>query len=228
MTTPSPGAAARSATAAVDPLWVLWHAMGEPLPEAATGVRAGYCARCGTEDDACSRVKKVVSDKFTGWDQYTQIVDPLWCTACTWGHSTTEVRTRAWRIGGGCTMQADGATLSAELSRPVPALVSLIVPLSRHKHILPAARWGFVTTDDRTLTWEYEEAARFKAVAWLRGLGFGETALQESVPRFDVLTRHDAPTMALAMQRWDDLAEWRRDLAYLKVACAALRTGTPP
>lgn len=207
----------------VDPLWVLWHACGEPTPAKIPRDRAGTCARCGAFDEHCSRVKAVVSDKFTGWEAYTRHVDPLWCTACAWGHTDGVLRTRAWRIGGGRTVQPDRALLAEELSKPVPPLVALVVPVSRHKHLLPEARWGVVTTDDRHLVWEHEEAALFKTVQWLRGLGFNETHLAERTPRFEVLTRCDGATMALVMSRWESLSVWRQDPAYLSVACLGSR-----
>lgn len=207
----------------VDPLWVLWHACGEPIPDKAPRDRAGTCARCGAFDDNASRVKAVVSDKFTGWEDYTRHRDPLWCTACAWGHSDGTLRTQPWRIGGGRTIRATRTTLAEELSQPVPPLVSLVVPVSRHKHLLPDARWGVVTTDERHLVWEHEEARLFTLVQWLRGLGFNEASLREATPRFEVLTRANGATMGLVLQRWADLSPWRRDTAYLDVACLGSR-----
>lgn len=212
----------------VDPLWVLWQAMDRPNPDGAPRNKQGHCSRCGAFDEAASRVKVVVSDKFTGWDDYTQHLDPIWCTACTWGHTETQVRTRSWRIGGGRTVQTDASMLADELSGPIPPLVAVVVPQSRHKHLLPAARWGVVTTDDRHLIWEHEQARLFGVVQWLRGLGFSEASLLESTPRFEQLTRQNGGTMALIMTRWEDLAVWRRDPAYLKVACLASRKVPTP
>lgn len=217
-----------AARSTMDPLWVLWQAMDRPVPSGAPQNKQGYCSRCGAFDEAASRVKVVVSDKFTGWDDYTQHSDPIWCTACTWGHTESRVRTRAWCIGGGRTIQADASMLAEVLSGPIPALVAVVVPQSRHKHLLPAARWGVVTTDDRHLVWEHEEARLFGVVRWLRGLGFGEAALLEPTPRFEQLTRQKGGTMALVMTRWEDLAVWRRDPAYLKVACLASRKTPEP
>lgn len=210
----------------VDPLWVLWHASGKPTPDAAPRDRAGRCARCGAFDEAASRVKAVVSDKFTGWESYTRHADPLWCTACAWGHTDSMLRTQPWRIGAGRTIKATRTLLAEELTRPVPPLVAILVPVSRHKHLLPDARWGVVTTDDRHLVWEHEEAALFKTVQWLRGLGFNEAALTERTPRFEVLTRCDGPTMALILTRWATLAPWRQDPAYLSVASLGSRPDT--
>lgn len=209
-------------TTGVDPLWVLWHASGEPTPTAPRD-RSGTCARCGAFDHAASRVKAVVSDKFTGWDAYTRHLDPLWCTACAWGHTDGGLRTQPWRIGGGWTVRADRSVLADALAQPLPALVSLVVPVSRHKHLLPQARWGVVTTDDRHLVWEQDEANLFKVVQWLRSLGFNEVHLRERTPRFDVLARRDGGTLSLVMNRWESLSPWRQDPAYLDVACLGSR-----
>lgn len=215
-------------TTGVDPLWVLWHASGEPAPTSAPRDRAGACARCGSFDEAASRVKAVVSDKFTGWESYTRHADPLWCTACTWGHTDSVLRTRPWRIGGGRTVHADRTILAEELAQPVAPLVALVIPVSRHKHLLPDARWGVVTTDDRHLVWEQDEANLFKAVQWLRSLGFTETHLAERTPNFDVLTRRDGGTIAAVVRRWETLSPWRQDRAYLSVACLGSRPPKNP
>lgn len=222
MSTPT---ATVEAGTSIDPLWVLWHASGEPVPTKAPRDRAGTCSRCGAFDDHASRVKAVVSDKFTGWDAYTRHPDPLWCTACAWGHSEGSLRTQSWRIGGGRTIRATRTTLATELAQPVPPLVSLVIPVSRHKHLLPAARWGVITTDERHLIWEHDEAHLFKTVVWLRGLGFNEAALREPTPRFEVLTRSNGALMGLVLQRWADLTPWRQDPAYMDVAFLGSRPG---
>lgn len=208
----------------VDPLWVLWHAMGEPVPTGAPMNKTGTCDRCGAYSEAASRVKVVVSDKFTGWADYTQHADPLWCVACTWAHTTSEVRTRGWRIGGTRTVEANGPTLFTELDNPLSSHVAITVPLSRHKHILPSARWGVVTTDDRTLVWTATEVMRLRSVAWLRLHGFSEAALFETVPRFEQIARMSDAAVNLTMRHWGELAAWRTDPTYLKVACVATRT----
>lgn len=212
----------------VDPLRSLWHHQGRPTPSVLED-RAGTCARCGTPTGEASRVKAVVSDKFTGWDAYTHTPDPLWCPPCTWGHTTSEVRTRPWWITPTGGHPATRDLLARLLSEPLPAHGALLVPLSRHKHLLPVARWGHLTTDDRTLTWTSTEATRFRTLRWLRRLGFSEAALHDPTPRFEVLTTVDPALMPQVLTAWADLAGWRADPTVLTVACHAsrpTRTGT--
>lgn len=208
----------------VDPLWVLWEALGGPPPTDAAMDRTGTCTRCGAFSTTASRVKATVSDKFTGWEAYTQTWDPLWCVPCAWGHTASEVRTRPWIIGADRTAPADPAALTSILASGLDPHAAVMVPISRHKHVLPAAKWGHVATDDRALAWTSDEAHRFRTLAWFRGLGFNEAALAQPTPRFEQFITLDAPTMRLAMTRWATLSEWRKDLAYLKVACVASRT----
>lgn len=173
-------------------------------------------------------MKIVVSDKFTGWDDYTQTPDPLWCVPCTWAHTAIDARVKAWRIDTAGAVEATPAVLAADLEGPLSAHVALVVPLSRQKHILPAARWGHVTVDDRVLIWGPEEAHRFTVLRWLRGLGFSEASLSLPVPRFEQFITLPATDMAHVMVRWETLSPWRQDSAYLKVACKAARTTAMP
>lgn len=207
----------------VDPLWILWESLGGPTPTEAAMDREGHCSRCGSFSTTATRIKALVSDKFTGWDAYTRTPDPLWCVTCAWGHTTTDLRTRPWIIGAARTGQATTADLSAALSSAVDIHTAIVVPLSRHKHVLPAAMWGHITTDDRALPWTSAEVHRFKIVEWFRGLGFNEAALCQPTPRFEQFITLDPPTMQLAMTRWASLSEWRKDPAYLKVACIGSR-----
>jgi hypothetical protein len=207
-----------------DPARVLWDALGQPRPHGAPMNKTGLCARCGTAASDASRVKVVVSDKFTGWADYTHTPDPLWCVPCAWAHTAVEARTRAWRITDGAAVEATTPIVRDELAAPLPLQVALIVPLSRHKHILPTAKWGHVTTDDRTLLWTAAEADRFRTVLWLRHLGFNESALSDPTPRFEHLSTLDGPTMQRVLDQWATLAAWRHDDTYLKVACVGART----
>lgn len=206
----------------VDPLWVLWEAHGMPTPAGVAFDHEGSCARCGTSG-AHARVKAVVSDKFTGWDAYTDAEDPLWCVACTWGHTDSALRTRPWVVGGGRAVALDSEALAEELTRPVPENVAVIVPVARQKHLLGFAEWGRVTTDDRVLQWKSEEVHCFDRLVSLRSSGFPEKALFEPVPRFERLARLGPGHMVSVVKAWERLSGWRRDPAYLHVALVAAR-----
>jgi hypothetical protein len=217
-------------------LHVLWNAHGSPAPDAPCD-RPGRCARCGTADDHASRIKAVVSDKFTGWDLYTDIADPLWCRACAWGHTTMALRVRPWLI----TAPLDNSPrasqtpqpptrpeLTALLSTALPHSVALTIPISRQKHILPAARWGYLTTDDRVLRWDQTEATRFHWLRTLRTHGFSETSLREPAPRFEQLITLAPAAMRETLTMWDRLGPWRADDTYLSIACIASRPPKEP
>jgi hypothetical protein len=209
---------------APDALTTLWHHQGQPNPPEPGG-RTGTCARCNTHTTEASRVKAVVSDKFTGWDQYTRSTDPLWCPPCTWGHTNSDLRTRPWLITLANSHQPTRAELTQALTQPLTAGTALSVPISRHKHIVPQARWAHVVTDDRTLPWTPTEAARFMAVQQLRTFGFSETALHEPVARYEQLITLAPSNRATVMTLWEALTPWRADSTYMHVACIASRPG---
>lgn len=209
----------------VDPLWVLWEAFGGPAPQGDTGpTQTGRCARCNATTDTGFLVRRVVSDKFTEWDHYTRDYDPIWCTPCTWGHTSTDLRTRAWFISGENVREADPADVAETLREPLGRHIAITIPLSRKKHTLPYAQWGKVTTDDRLLPWGHTEAARLRDVTKLRELGFTEAALTETVPRFDTLASLHDSTKNSVMETWARLTPWRRDKVYLDVSARITRT----
>lgn len=211
------------AASGVDPMCVLWESMGRPNPERGPGTTPGICARCHARTDDGTRIKVVVSDKFTGWDDYTDHPDPLWCTACVWGHTHTPLRTQPWLIGGPTPGPTTTSAVGDLLAAPLNPYCAVSVPLSRQKHIVPFARWGMVATDDRALPWGAAEQARFLHVRALRTLGFSETALMEPAPRFEQLATLPPARMAQVLAQWKTLDTWRRDPIYLRVASLVTR-----
>lgn len=221
----------------LDPTRVLWEAFGSPVTDGLAD-SPGDCARCGTTTDRRARVKTVVSDKFTGWDDYTgdrnapgtatdsDGWDPRWCGACTWAHTDQDLRVRPWivTVERCATTPATPADLRRTLMLPLPNQTAVLLPFSRQKHLLPHAAWGHIRTDDRTLPWGPREAARFSHLLRLRSLGFSETALAEEAPRFEVLRRHPAVVMRQIFALWTGLTVWREDPVYLRAACLASRT----
>lgn len=204
------------------PAQTLWRHAGQPDPEAPMN-KAGRCGLCATISQRASRIKQVISAKFTGWDTYTTDADPLWCPACAWLHTDSTLRSRPWLITPTVGHTPTRTELTTLLTAPLPADVSVTVPLSRKKHILATAQWGKVATDDRILPWDAVEASRLADLRWLRDLGFNEAALAETVPRFEQLTRIPVSLMQQVMDRWVGLNPWRADDTYLRVALLAIR-----
>lgn len=210
-------------TTSADPLHALWVTLGKPLPQGAPMNKSGTCSRCSTASTTASRLKVVVSDKFTGWANYTHDPDPLWCIPCTWAHTEPTIRTHPWRINVHPDPKFADQTLCDDLRAALPPHVALVVPISRHKHILASAKWGHITTDDRLLTWTVHEARRFNLVCTLRDLGFNEAALSEPAPRYEQLAQLDSHVMTHVLDNWAELEPWRRDPTYLKIACISAR-----
>ena len=172
------------------------------------------------------RVRDVVSDGFTGWDLLTQSEgEPSWCSACEWAHSEVNLRLYPWLIINGFVGQGAPKDLLRALSRPLAPNEAVIVPVARKKHLVPAARWGVLTTDDGCYPWGAVEVTRLQALGRLRTLGFSEKAVTEEAPRFDVLKTLKPSEQIEVFAFWLELASWRRTPLLLAVALRATRAG---
>lgn len=204
----------------IHPVRMLWTHMGEPVP-AVTFSGDERCRLCGTVGPVRDAAT-VVSDQFTDWELYPDF--PVWwCPACVWAHTTISLRTTPWWMsstGGG---QLNRASLHRLLSSPVGADTAVVVPLSRHKHLLPRARFGVVTTDDMAIAWDDTQVRCLSVMGRLRRFGFGEKALQESVPRWPVLVKQSQINQETIMVLWPKLDRWRQAGPVMGVGLRACR-----
>jgi hypothetical protein len=207
----------------VDPALTAWHLAGSPSTgQASRG--PGRCDRCGGRTAHTVHISDVVSDQFTGWDRYaTAPGQPCWCAGCAWAHSDATLRTRPHIISTSRAGVADPTLLRHTLSTPLPPDLAVIIPLSRKKHLLPAAQWGTVTTDDLALRWGRQEARLLALVEWLRARGFSEAALSEPAPRYEALVRLTAADQAHVLSAWPDLQPWRANRVLLRIALLSTR-----
>lgn len=211
---------------AADPLRLLWQHLGMPAADDVTFDPVPVtCARCGTATAESARLTAVISDKFTGWDTYANgNRDPRWCPACAWGHVDPALRHYPWFVTPETAGRANPTMLRALLSLgSLDPQTALIVPLSRKKHLLPDARWGVITTDGVHLPWTHRDADRLPLLLTLHRLGFSETALLATTPRFEHLRTLTTEQQASILRTWHLLDPWRTYPALMQIALRATR-----
>lgn len=191
-------------------LTAAWLGSGAPI----TGPHSGHgaCARCGHVEDLVP-VRAAISKTFTGFDGWRDLAGRGLCPVCAWGHATTELRSCAHLVRR--SPPAVSALLRAQVAEflqrgALSPEVALAVPLRPgRKHILPAARWGRVATDDAQLAWTDLDAHLLALIVDLRREGFGTRMLREAAPPFVALSRLPSHRWASVMTTWDRLKVWR-------------------
>ncbi|MGH3993091.1 MAG: hypothetical protein ACRDSN_11595 [Pseudonocardiaceae bacterium] len=215
----------------------LWDAARRPEPNwqgkaktvrCAPTPRPGVCALTG-EAGMVWDGTHVVSDLFTGWDGLRfRNVDPAglgFGPAGAWVIRLQVAMRRAHVLRGGELVMPDPPGLFAALvALPHEPTSVVSVPTSGQKHLLPWAEPGAVRTDNMTLRWSAGDVDRLRLYRWLRGLGFGETALSEPAPRWVAVRGLAAPDVRMVMSRWGELDPWRAVPTRLDVAARATRT----
>lgn len=201
-----------------------WDGAGRPVLVAATG--SGSCSRCGAQGPV-TVTSKVVSKSFTALDSWLDPRGVGLCAACVWLYRDRSLRECAHLVRS--TGQLQPVTLQrarAVLARELGVSSALVVPLQRgRKHVMPAARWGQVATDDAVLTWGRQDAHLLHVVATLRDRGVPGTALGDPVPPWTVLAGASARERGLVLAWWRELDPWRAAGPWLRLAVAVTSPG---
>lgn len=185
------------------------------------------CAMCAAPADIPAG--DVVSANFTDADLWRCRDDspaPLLCCRCAGRYRDTDLRRYPHTVTADEHVRMSLPETTVLLSAPLPADVAVVVPVGGRKHLWHHCRGGHVTSDQvPAYRWDEQCAARLGAVAELRALGFGESAIAETAPRWAVMGRLSPDEQTEALRLWPLLDEWRtiwRPL--LDVAVRATRT----
>lgn len=182
------------------------------------------CGRCGTQDPrrAYDRATAVISPNFTAADQWLHPTSPWLCSTCVWGYRTPALRLHphlVHRAPVSGTVLDIATACQLLLARSLSPDSALTVPLKPgRKHLLPAARWGLVTTDDAHLPWSSADASRLHTTLRLRRHGFGTRMLADPAPAWAVLRRLPTPHQAQVLADWPQLDVWRARRPWLALA----------
>lgn len=205
----------------MDPVSAAWRAAGSPPPPAPT--RAGLCARC-LASDQLTLTSKVVSDNFTGYDDWLNPQAYGLCPSCSWAYTFTALRAKPHLVHREppALTPLDPAQLHQALQQP-PTLDTTITVPSRagRKHVLPLARWGRVQLDDTAITWTSADVDRLAILTTLRQRGISATALAQNVPSWLVLRTVADTERAELLEQWTELNPWRASRPWLQLALLA-------
>lgn len=215
----------------------LWEGAGSPAPNwqgKARSVRdtpptrRGVCALTG-DPGAVVDARHVLSGLFTRQDQFRhRDADPA---GLAFGPAA------CWALRHRAGMQQPHSLVDGRLSPVTPeglfrALLDLPdhptwwvgVPQSKQMHITPWARLGTVRVDNEDITWTSNETTLLRRYAAIRALGFGETAITETVPRWPILVKLNSADRARVTNGWAQLDPWREHQSLLDIAARATRT----
>lgn len=216
----------------MDPLEVAWVAAGRPRPACSGpgGGFSGVCARCGAEGEELVPTSRVVSDRFTDYDQWADPSGAGLCPACTWAYREARVRAEAHsvsRVPAALTFLT-AAALGQLLCRPVEPDVAVAVPLRPgRKHVLPAAAFGRVCVDGTLLSWSTADCERLDAMSQLRAAGVSTRALAQTSPPWPVVRGLGLEARDLLLRRWAALDPWRRAAPWFDLGVAATKGDRP-
>lgn len=183
----------------------------------------GPCARCTAVSDELTTTRSSISKMFTGFERWADPCGPGLCPACAWSYRTPALRRLPHQVttDPSC-VPLTRPQLHSLLRDPLPPTTAVVVPLRPdRKHLLAAAQWGRITTDNATLTWTLADTSRLAATVALRELGFGPRHLLAPAPPWVILSKLAPGQQRLAQHHWQHLASWRRAQPWLDLALYA-------
>lgn len=220
--------AATTPATVLDPVHAAWHAVGRPLPAAASD--DGPCARCA-DPRPLTPTALVVSRGFTSMDSWSAPCSLGLCPACTWAYRHPELRQLPHLVSAtppGLTPLTGPALLEVLATPPTPRTAITVPSRPGRKHVLPAATWGRVTLDETPLTWTRADTRRLKTVLELITAGAPAGSLTEPVPPWPVVAATRPPDRGRLLDQWAALRPWRPATPWLTVALVATRGRNSP
>lgn len=194
-----------------------WRAAGAPTLPLPVSTQ-GPCAR-GGQRQQLGAMCRVVSDSFTGYDEWFEPNGFGLCPACVWGYRCRRLREIAHLVTARSVSERTLPQVGRLLNEPVAAGVALVVPLrAGRQHLLPRAKWGTVTTEHGCLPWSAIDSYRLGVLRRLRAAGFGSRMFVEDVPPWSVLRRMTPARPQEVLSDWSVLDPWQASPAWLELA----------
>lgn len=186
----------------------------------------GRCARCG-DSGPLTATTRVVSRNFTGLDSWVCPRGQGLCPACGWLLGARALREQAHLVrASGRLVECSLTKARAVLARPLGVDQAMVVPLHRaRKHVMPAAQWAHVTTEDGPLAWTASDAHRLHVTATLRERGVPGPRLGDPAPPWPVVAGASARERSLLLGWWAELDPWRRARPWLRLAVTVTSSG---
>lgn len=201
----------------MDVVGAAWRAAGAPVSSLPVSTH-GLCARCGSAAPLVA-TRRVVSEVFTGFDEWASPTGFGLCPACVWGYRHSRLREVAHLVAARALKELTLPQVGRLLTEAVPPGVAVVVPLRPgRQHLLPKAAWGMVTTEQGGLSWTAADGYRLGVLRRLRAAGVGSRMFAEQTPPWNVLRRLPAARQQEVMADWAVLAPWRDSVAWLDLA----------
>lgn len=185
----------------VDPIVVAWNALGGPAPV----VNSGPVARCGrcNQEQSLKLLREILSSNFTGWEQ----VDPSslgLCSPCAWAYQESLLRTKAVLIDQTSASWVGMDTLVLLLSHPLSSNHAVTLPMRGQKHLMPSAKWGYITSDSGSVTWNEEAASLLRTMLLARESGAKKSDYEKQAPSLAVIQSAGSESFAW----WETFTRW--------------------
>lgn len=170
----------------------------------------GTCSLCGNHGSVI-HVKRVVSNRFTNWEDYSNVDKPAWCQPCTWSFNGKDNRSEAFIITANNVYTCyQVQSLKPLLNKPLDTETSMSVSLKKAKHVLPYTTWGKIKVEDASLPWTSKEVKLEHGVSQLVELGFSLKEIRhDDSPPVMSLMKLSKENVALAYMLWDTLSYLR-------------------
>lgn len=191
-----------------NPAYFAWKCSGSPecLTLYQKYVFQGECSHCGIVDNVVP-VKRVVSARFTNWDQYSNHDKPAWCNPCVWSFTEKNNRDEAMLLNNNILYSGyQLQSMKNLLKSPIDEKSFVSVALRKNRHVLPYAKWGRVSIEDIDFQWRNREIELLEAVEELCGLGFsiGDIKKDESPSALTVIKLQPEDSLK-AYSLWNEI-----------------------
>lgn len=211
----------------------LYQCAGQPeLTKSPPWSNDRTCGSC-TVTGPAAPARSILGSRFGSWSAIAPDLTHggTWlCRPCAWAHLAVHLR-RGITIAhadGTAHFDAPPSTARAHLTGPIPADVSIIVPIGGNRIVAPRARWGHVATDNDVLPWGRHHATALTMATTLRTT-FGvsvKSLAARSIPLI-VLSAIPPERHADLHRLWSAFDPVRRDTILLPLMQRLTRDDTP-
>lgn len=211
------------------PLKEVWSHSGKPdtLAGFSKYAESGKCSLCG-EKGTVVPVKRLVSNRFTNWDDYSNDDKPMWCNICAWAFNEKNNRSEALFISPESVYSCyQVQSLREMFYKPLNRHTAVSVALNKNKHVLPYAQWGTVRIEDMNILWTAQEAEWARSIGTLVSMGFalGDIKKDDS-PSFATVIKLAQEEATEAYRLWDYIAPSRNNPALFNLLLEIHKTAT--
>lgn len=182
----------------LSPVDVAYQSLGKKHPAMHALDTPTRCVRCSQEGiSQAVPLDKVASNKFTDWDKLASTSkNAHLCSSCAWAYAELSNRLTRLVITPEKVHFLESNEASAYLFNPEKWKgISVVIPVSGKKHVLPYARWGVLSHDNGELPLTGTLLNQVASMWYLRSVGTSENAIKT---REMVLLSTADPLMLLA------------------------------